>query len=58
MIKENRMEIQAKLKDTRSVLSAAILVILFLIVLYIRALPLITLGSMDVLNIVAMDDPM
>ncbi len=52
------MEILEKMKDKKTILIAAILVILFVIVLYIRALPLLNLGSTDILNIVGSDDPL
>jgi len=52
------MEILAKMKDKRIIPVAAILFVLFLVTLYIRVLPLLNLGSADILNIVAMDDPM
>ncbi len=52
------MEILAKMKDKRTIFVAVILVVLFFLVLYIRALPLINLGTTDVLNIVGSDDPL
>jgi len=52
------MEILAKMKDKRTIFVAAILIVLFFLVLYIRALPLINLGTTDVLNIVGSDDPL
>ncbi len=52
------MDILAKMKDKRTIFVAAILIVLFFLVLYIRALPLINLGTTDVLNIVGSDDPL
>ncbi|MDD1708187.1 MAG: oligosaccharyl transferase, archaeosortase A system-associated, partial [Methanoregulaceae archaeon] len=46
------------MKETRTILVAAILLVLFVAVLYIRALPLINLGTTDILNIVGSDDPL
>ena len=54
----DKMEILAKMKDKRTIFVAAILIVLFFLVLYIRALPLINLGTTDVLNIVGSDDPL
>ncbi|MDD1709384.1 MAG: oligosaccharyl transferase, archaeosortase A system-associated [Methanoregulaceae archaeon] len=52
------MEILAKMKDKRTILVAAILLVFFLLALYMRALPLINLGTTDILNIVGSDDPL
>jgi oligosaccharyl transferase (archaeosortase A-associated) len=51
------MEILARLKERNTILILGILFILFVVVLYIRALPLLNLGNADILNIVGSDDP-
>ena len=51
------MDILAKLKERNTLITLGILLILSLLVLYIRALPLLNLGTTDILNIVGSDDP-
>lgn len=51
------MDILAKLKEKNTLITIGILLILSLLVLYIRALPLLNLGTTDILNIVGSDDP-
>ncbi len=52
------MDILAKLKEKNTLITIAILIVLFLVMLYIRVLPLLNLGTTDILNIVGSDDPL
>jgi len=52
------MDILAKIKERNTLITIGILLILFVLVLYLRALPLLNLGSTDILNIVGSDDPL
>jgi oligosaccharyl transferase (archaeosortase A-associated) len=51
------MDVLAKLKEKNTLITLGILIVLFVVMLYIRVLPLLNLGTTDVLNIVASDDP-
>lgn len=52
------MDVLAKLKEKNTLITLGILLVLFLVMLYIRVLPLLNLGTADILNIVASDDPL
>jgi oligosaccharyl transferase (archaeosortase A-associated) len=52
------MDVLAKLKERNTLIIMGILVILFVVMLYIRVLPLLNLGTTDILNIVGSDDPL
>ncbi|HON81824.1 MAG TPA: oligosaccharyl transferase, archaeosortase A system-associated [Methanoregulaceae archaeon] len=52
------MDILGKIKEKNTLITIGILLVLFLVVLYIRGLPVVNLGTTDILNIVGSDDPM
>jgi oligosaccharyl transferase (archaeosortase A-associated) len=52
------MDILAKLKERNTIITIVVLAALIGVMLYIRVLPLLNLGTTDILNIVGSDDPL
>jgi oligosaccharyl transferase (archaeosortase A-associated) len=52
------MDILAKIKERNTLITVGILLLLFVMMVYLRVLPLLNLGSTDILNIVGSDDPL